>query len=201
MTWTTTRRSRTPTLGMDPLPPERKWRAITLASLLLAPAVWFLLAGLVAVASDEPGGPSGPAAGAAIALGVALLPFVFVVLAFASEHPRAPGAVLKAMGLCLLVGLPLSAVAGDAVTGIVAGVGAGGMAALRADLGHEWRVRAGAVAVAAAYTFVLARVGGGVVLIAAPIFPFTCLGLADHLSDWRRARNASPRAQPLHDRR
>jgi hypothetical protein len=186
---------------MDPLPPERKWRAITLATLLLAPALWFLLAGLVAVASDEPGGPSGPAAGAAIALGLALLPFVFIVLAFASEHPRAPGAVIKAMGLCLLVGIPVSAVAGDAVTGVVAGVGAGGMAALRADLAHEWRVRAGAVTVAAAYSFVLARVAGAAVLLAAPIFPFTGLGLADHLSEWRRSRNASTPDLPLRDGR
>jgi hypothetical protein len=155
----------------------------------------------VAVASDEPGGPSDPAAGAAIALGLALLPFVFIVLAFASEHPRAPGAVIKAMGLCLLVGIPVSAVAGDAVTGVVAGVGAGGMAALRADLAHEWRVRAGAVAVAAAYSFVLARMAGAVVLLAAPIFPFTGLGLADHLSEWRRCRNASTPGQPLRDGR
>jgi hypothetical protein len=183
---------------MEPLPPERKWRAITLATLLLAPAVWSLLAGLVAAASDDAGGP---AAGAAIALGLALLPFVYVVLAFGSEHPRAPGAVVKAMGLCLLVGIPVSAVAGDAVTGLVAGVGAGGIAALRADLAHDWRVRAGAVAIGAGYSFVLARVAGPVVLIAAPIFPFTGLGLADHASEWWRARDASLRARPLPDRR
>ena len=39
--------------GMQPLAPQRKWRAITLATLLLAPAVWSLLAGLVAVAADD----------------------------------------------------------------------------------------------------------------------------------------------------
>ena len=61
------------------------------------------------------------------------------------------------MGLCLLVGIPVSALAGDAVSGIVAGVGAGGIAALRADEydgvaaagrrrggGHRLRLRAGA---------------------------------------------------------
>ena len=46
---------------------------------------------------------------------------------------RAPGGRLRAMGLCLLVGIPVSALAADAVTGIVAGVGAGGIVALRAD--------------------------------------------------------------------
>lgn len=185
--------------GMTPLAPQRKWRAITFATLLLAPAVWSLLAGLVAVAADDRA--DAPAAGAGIAFGLSLIPFVFMVLAFASEHPRAPGAVLRAMGLCLLVGIPVSAVAADAVTGLVAGVGAGGIVALRADAAHEWRVRAGAVAVAAAYTFVLARAAGAVVLIAAPIFPFTSLGLADHLSEWRLARaRTKPEVAPPADR-
>jgi hypothetical protein len=183
--------------GVDPLPPERKWRAITFATLLLAPAVWSLLAGLVVVAADDTTG--GPAAGAAIAFGLALLPFVFIVLAFASEHPRAAGAVVRAMGLCLLVGIIVSAAAADAVTGIVAGVGAGGIAALRADRDHDWRIRAGAVAVAAIYSFVLARVAGAVVLVAAPIFPFTGLGLADHLSEWRVARARSLRGAAVTD--
>lgn len=169
---------------MEPLSPQRKWRAITLATLLLAPAVWALLGGLVAAAADGDGGP-GPAA--AIAFGLALLPFVYIVLAFASEHPRAPGAVVKAMALCLLVGIPASALAGDAVTGIVAGIGAGGIVALRADPAHDWRTRAAAVAVAATYTFVLARTAGAAVVVAAPIFPFTALGLADHFAEWRLA--------------
>lgn len=182
-------RRRSHAAGVGPLSPERKWRAITFATLLLAPAIWFLLAGLVAVAADD--GADGPAAGAAIAFGLALLPFVFIVLAFASEHPRAPGAVVRAMGLCLLVGIIVSAAAADAVTGLVAGVGAGGTVSLRADLAHGWRMRAGAVAVAATYTFVLARVAGPVVLVAAPIFPFTGIGLADHLAEWRLARSTA----------
>jgi hypothetical protein len=173
--------------GVEPLPPQRKWRAITLATLLLVPAFWSLLAGLVAVADDEAGGPA-PAP--AIALGLALIPFVFLLLAFASEHPRAPMAVVRAMGLCVLVGIPVSAVAGDAVTGIVAGVGAGGICALRADDGHNWRARALGVAVAAGYTFVLVRTAGPITLVAAPIFPFTALGVADHLSERRREREA-----------
>jgi hypothetical protein len=187
---------RRPTPTLEPLSPQRKWRAITLATLLLAPAVWALLGGLVAAADDEAGGPN---AGAAIAFGLALLPFVFIVLAFASEHPRAPAAVLRAMGQCLLVGVVVSAVATDAVTGIVAGVGAGGMAALRADRVHDWRLRAMAVAVGSAYCFVLARVAGPAVLIAAPIFPFTGLGLADHLAEWREEREQARRGGALGD--
>jgi hypothetical protein len=181
--------------GIEPLSPQRKWRAITLATLLLAPAIWSLLAGLIATAAE--GGQDEQAAAAGIALGLALVPFVFIVLAFTSGHPRAPGAVVRAMGLCLLVGIPVSALAADAVTGIVAGIGAGGIVSLRADRPHDWRLRAGSVALGAAYTFVLARTAGAVVVVAAPIFPFTGLGLADHLAEWRAARaTPSPEATP-----
>lgn len=175
--------------GLVPLPPKRKWQAITLATLLLVPAYWSMLAGLVAAAStaEEPL----PNTGASFAFGLALIPFVFILLAFLSEHPRAPGAVARAMGLSLLVGLTVSALAADAVTGIVAGVGAGGVVALRADPGHNWRARAVAVAVAVVYTFVLVRMASSLALLPAPIFPFTAIGIADHLSERRRAYQLS----------
>lgn len=165
--------------------PGRKWQAITFATLLLLPGFWALLAGLVAIADRETDGPN-PAA--ALALGLAVIPFVFLVLAFVSRHPRPSGAVLRAMGLTLAVGIPVSALAGDAVTGTVAGVGAGGICALRPEPDHGWRPRACAVAVAAVYSFVLARLTGAFVLLPAPIFPLTALGLADHWVDWRRER-------------
>ncbi|MGH9111614.1 MAG: hypothetical protein ACRDZN_04850, partial [Acidimicrobiales bacterium] len=126
-----------------PLPPQRKWRAITVATLVLVPAFWTLLAGLVAGASDDTSASDGsPDTAAALAFGLALVPFVFIALAFLSEHPRAPRAVLRAMGWSLLVGIPAFALAGDAVTGIVAGVGAGGISALRMDEPQNWRARA-----------------------------------------------------------
>jgi hypothetical protein len=181
-------RGRGDPVGMQPLPPQRKWRAIMLATLVLAPAFWSLLAGLVAAASDD---ADAPAPGPAIAFGLALIPFVFVVLAFTSEHPRPSSAVLRAMGLALLVGIPVSALAGDAVTGIVAGVGAGGVAALRRDPDSTTRSRALAVLVAALYTFVLVRVAGGLVLLPAPIFPFTTIGVADHLAERSAERAAA----------
>jgi len=172
-----------------PISPPQRWRAILLATLLLAPAVWSVLIGLVAAGADgEPGAPGT----AALVVGLALLPFSFVVLAVSSEHPHVGASVGRAVGLLLLVGIPVSAVAGDAVTGIVAGVGAGGMASLRADPLHDWRWRAGSVAIGAAYCFVLARTAGPIVLVVAPVFPFSGLGLADHLAGWR-----GQRARPL----
>jgi hypothetical protein len=172
--------------GAEPLSPQRKWRAITIATLVLVPAFWSLLAGLVAIASDDETGA--PAPGSTIAFGLALIPFVFIALAFLSEHPRAPAAVVQAMGLCVLVGVLVSAVANDAVTGLVAGVGAGGICALRADEAHNWRARAIGVLVASTYAFVLARTAGAITLLSAPIFPFTSIGIADHFSERNRER-------------
>jgi hypothetical protein len=170
--------------GVTPLSPRRKWRAILIATMLLAPGLWSIVIGLVAGASEEPGAPS---AAPFVAFGLALIPFVFVALAFLSEHPRAPGAVVKALVLSIIVGIPLAALAGDAVTGLVAGLGAGGAVALRADVGHSYRTRAAAVALAAAYAFVTVRLAPEATLIAAPFLPFTSLGVADHLRE-RRSR-------------
>lgn len=171
--------------GAEPLSPRRKWRAITLATLVLAPAHWSVLAGVVAAASDD---PRAPTPGPLIAFGLALVPFVFVVLAFLSEHPRAPGAVVRAMALSLLVGIPVSAAAPDAVTGFVAGVGAGGVAALRADAAHGWKARAVGVLAASASAFLLVRLAPAVALAISPAFPFTSIGVADHVSERRKER-------------
>ena len=176
--------------GLEPLSPKRKWQTITLATLLLVPAYWSILAGLVAAASDAAEPLPNP--GASLAFGLAIIPFVFVVLAFMSEHPRAPGAVTRAMALCLLVGVVVSALAADAVTGIVAGVGSGGIVALRADPMHNWRARAIAVAFAVVYVFVLVRMASSLALLPAPIFPFTAIGIADHLTERRRALESQP---------
>ena len=178
-------------VGMQPLSPVRKWRAIMVATLVLVLAFWALLAGLVAEATDDSSGSAAePNSALGLAVGLTVIPFVFVALAFMSEHPRAPGAVVRAMGWSLLVGIPVSALAGDAVTGIVAGVGAGGIQALRMDDPQNWRARAWAVVVASVYTLVLVRVAGALVLLPAPIFPLTAIGIADHLSE-RRAEQAA----------
>jgi hypothetical protein len=159
------------------------------ATLVLVPSYWFVLAGLVAVASEK---PDAPPAGPFIAFGLALIPFVFIVLAFFSEHPRAPGAAVKAMGLALVVGIPVSAIAADAVTGLVAAAGAGGVVALRADRAEAWKPRAIAVLAVSVYVYLMIRLAGDVTLLLAPTLPFTCLGVADHLVE-RRGEKAEER--------
>jgi hypothetical protein len=198
--WVSSRQGRAANI-LEPLPPRLKWRAITLATLLLVPAYWGILGGLVALGADD--APAAPNLIAGVAFGLALIPFVFIVLAFLSQHPRAPGAVLKAMGLTLVVGIPVLALAADAVTGLVAGIGCGGVAALRSEAGHSTRARFAAVAVASVYAFVLVRVAGPAVLLTAPILPFTAIGIADHLverkAEKQRAPSAGSSAMPTMD--
>jgi hypothetical protein len=185
------RARRSPLAGAEPLSPRRKWRAITIATLLLVPSFWAILVGLVSVYSDDR--RAVPPAGPYIAFGLSLVPFVFIALAFLSEHPRASGAVVRAMGLALLVGIPVSALVPDGVTGYVAGVGAGGVAALRADLHHSVKARAVAVLLASVYVLVMIRTAGEVALMLAPILPFTSIGVADHLSERKEERRAAGR--------
>jgi hypothetical protein len=172
---------------VKPLSPRRKWRAITVATLLLVPGYWSLVTGLVAEGSHK---ESAPFAAPYIAFGLVLLPFVFLVLAFLSEHPRASGATAKALILTILVGAPVSAFAGDAVTGFVAGVGAGGIVAMRAEVANNWKARAIAVLAVSVYVFILLRSASVIALLLAPVLPFTSIGVADHLSERRREREA-----------
>ena len=175
--------------GQTPLSPRAKWRSITLATLVLVPAYWFLMAGVVSAASKK--GP-GPTAAPFIAFGLCLIPFVFIVLAFTSGHQRAPGAVVRAMGLTLLVGISVSALVPDAVTGFVAGIGAGGIVALRPD-GYVWKNRALAVAAVALWAALTVRVVPEAAFLLAPILPFTSIGVADNLSERQASTRAAPR--------
>lgn len=165
------------TSGRHPLSPRRRWRAVIIATITFAPACWALITGLVILASDD---GSTEAGAAAVVFGLAVIPFVFVVLAFASDVVGAPGAVIKAMLASLPVGIVISGVAADAVTGIVAGVGVGAVLALRADEDVSYRNRLIAVVVAAGYSFVAVRSVPALLLPIAPVLPITAVALADH---------------------
>ena len=87
--------------------------------------------------------------------------------------------------MTLVVGIPVSALAADAATGLVAGIGAGGIAAIRADLLHSWRARALGVAAASLFVFLAVRTAPEAAILVAPCLPFTAIGVADHLSERR----------------
>lgn len=142
-----------------------------------------LVAFVAAEAEDGTGG------GAAFALGAALVPFVFLALAFISGHRRAAGAVLKAMGLALLVALPVSAIMQDVVSGLAAGFGAGGVVSLRAEPVHTRKSRALAVTLVTVYVAVLVRVIIEAGLIAGAMLPLASIGIADSFVEFRARQN------------
>lgn len=122
------------------------------------------------------------------ALGLALVPFAFLALAFLSNHPRAPGAAGKAMFLSIpaalafgLFGLPV---------GLVAGFGMGGVLALRADDVDRIRLRWFVVAGAVLYTFIVGLISPPASLFAGAFIPFAASGLADMISEYRAEQAA-----------
>lgn len=173
--------------GAEPVSPRRKWMAIGVATVLLVVSYSAMLIAFVTSEADDATGGA-----AAFALGAALVPFVFLVLAFVSGHRRASGAVLKAMGLSLLVAIPVSAIMQDVVTGLVAGFGAGGAVALRAEPEHTRKSRAIAVALVSLYVAVLVRVIIEAGLIAGATLPLVSIGIADSFVEFRAKQNASP---------
>jgi phosphotransferase system glucose/maltose/N-acetylglucosamine-specific IIC component len=183
-----TERRSSESIGAQPLSPGTKWRAITLATLVVIPAFWSIVAGLVTLTMDDGEGVANPAA--AIAFGLVVTPFAFVVLAVLSEHPRPAVAVLQALGVAVLVGIPVSAVAADGITGLVAAVGVGGAYALREEPYVGRRPRVVALVVVCLYTFLLAQLSAPLALLPAPVFSLTALGLADHLAARHQARSA-----------
>jgi hypothetical protein len=123
-------------------------------------------------------------------LGLALIPFVFMVAAFGSRHPRASGAVLKAMGLFIVIGLPLG-VLGPAI-GIPAGTAVGAMVAIRPLDGMPGVMKARGIAVALGivYLFVMGAISPAFGVFVGAALPFFVIGLSDQALEWRTAERA-----------
>jgi hypothetical protein len=122
---------------------------------------------------------------AAFAVGMAAVPFVFVVLAFGSRHPRAPTAVLKSLGVWIVIGVSIGWFSFG--LGLVLAFGAGGMISLRADDPGAHRARTWALLIAVTYVIVLSvAVSPGIGLFAAGTVPLIALGFADQYAEHRR---------------
>jgi hypothetical protein len=158
---------------------RRRWASLTAATVLLQFAYWPVLASR----------GSGDAGGAGLLwLGLAVTPFVFLVLAFASGHPKAPGATLAAMGLFLVIALPVGLL--DLLVGLVAGFGAGAVLALRFDPEvHSRKGRVIGVAGASLYTLALVLLQGLVpalgpfAVVSAAVIPLAVVGIADEAAE------------------
>lgn len=159
---------------------RRKWTAIAVATAVLFVSYGFLLLGVFAGRADTP-----QQAGPPMAIGLALVPFVFVALAFISRHERAPISVLKGMGLWLVVSLPVGLI--NPITGLVAAFGAGGIVTLRPDQESAIRTRLLAVVVTTGYVTALLLVVPAAGVFSGAVLPLAALGFADSFS-LRRAQ-------------
>jgi hypothetical protein len=167
--------------GGRPLTARTRWLAITAATVVGQFVYWPVVIGTAALAED------GGATAGLIALGLALAPFAFAVLAFGSRHDRAPGATLAAMGLFLVIALPLGVVLGP-VYGAAIGLAAGGVVTLRrpeaiATVRPRWL----AVLALAIYLYALFRLAPGLGLFSAAVLPFALHGLVDQAVEGRHA--------------
>lgn len=124
---------------------------------------------------------------ALVAVGIALAPFVFVVIALVSRNPRGPRMVLISMGLLLLLGLSLGLLA--PVLGAAAGFGVGTALCLQLpDIPGQMRRRLLAVTFAVVYTFALLVVATPAGVLTGAVVPILMVGFADEFGAWRLGR-------------
>lgn len=161
---------------------KRSWLAIGLSTIVLLVSYSSLLVAIVATQSDTP-----EAAGPAFALGFALVPVVFVAVAFLSGRKHPSMAVLKAMGLWLLIALPLGLF--NPVFGLCAGFGAGGVLTLKENDTDRWKHRSIAVLLASTYSLSMLFIIPALGLLSGGLLPLASLGIADYYTEYR-ARTA-----------
>jgi hypothetical protein len=161
---------------------KRSWLAIGLSTIVLMVSYSSLLVAIVATQSDTP-----EAAGPTFALGFALVPVVFVAVAFLSGRRNAPTSVLKAMGVWLVVALPLGLF--NPVFGLCAGFGMGGVLTLKENDTDRWQARTIAVLLVATYSLSMLWVIPAIGLLSGGISPLASLGLADYYTR-NRAKSA-----------
>ena len=165
------------------LPSRRKWLTVAAATVIQLVSFWSVIIGMARSTAEE-GTEAAGAAGGAFALGFALVPFAFLVLAFGTNHPRAPGGVLKAMGFWLIIGFPLILFV-DPAAGLPAGFSIGAIPAMRLEPEHSWKARLGWAIGFVVYVFVLVKIeataGPGV--LTASLLPFVTVAFADWVVD------------------
>jgi hypothetical protein len=152
---------------------KRSWLAIGLGTMVTVVSYSSILVAIVAARSDTP-----EASGPAFALGFALVPVVFVTVAFVSGRRAAPMAVLKGMGLWLVIGLPLALL--NPVFGLCMGFGIGGVVTLRRGESASWIVRTISVALIAVYCLVMVFIIPPLGILSGGLLPLAALGIADY---------------------
>lgn len=151
--------------------------------------MFFAFSALLTGLADDTAGES--VRSAAFAVGLAIVPFVFVVLAFGSRHPRAPGAVLKSLGVWAVVGLSVGWFSFG--LGLVLAFGVAGMISLRVDDPGATRARLVALALVLVYVVALIVLASPIIgLFAAGTTPLIGLGFADQYVEARERAAPGP---------
>ena len=143
---------------------------------MLLVSYWSIVLAFAARSTDDVD-PFGP-----FALGMALVPFVYLILAFVSVHRSAPAAVMAGMGLALVVGAIMLFLTGNPVVALVAGYASGGVVALRPEPGVLLRRRAVGAAAGTVLVWILLAVAEPVAIFFAPAIPLTAIGMSDGLA-------------------
>jgi hypothetical protein len=186
---------------------RRKWAAIGVATLFLAGAFWLVLyafdrwLGDFTTAEIEAGAevPLTRAVVYLLTAGFAAMGAAFTALAWISRrpHPWRWASVAWLFGGAMWILLPY--VTGEPCTPMVAGFGAGGLVALRAEPEHTVGRRAAAALLATVYVFLLLRITPLPAVIVAPLLPLPVLAWADALAERRALSRAAgeQKAKPV----
>lgn len=161
---------------------RQNWIAIAAAT----PVMMFSYFSYAAAFVDDGGSDTDGIEPALAAIGLAIAPFVFVVLAFVSKNADAGRRVLHAMGLLLVVGLSIGLI--DPVLGATTGFASGGAIALtrpRVERVITWRVAA--VIFTGAYCLVLLIVASAGGVFAGGVVPLLMIGAADEYATFTTA--------------
>lgn len=117
-------------------------------------------------------------AGGILGVGLGLVPAVFAVAAWVSQHPHTLGASLAACGFWLLAVIPIGIV--NLPLALVTGFGLGGIAAFRLGLHADRKTRLIAVGLVVVYTLALQVLFPAVALFGSAPLPFLAIALADN---------------------
>lgn len=119
-----------------------------------------------------------------VGIGLAIAPFVFVVLGFASRNVRAPRRVLQSMGLLIVAGLSVGLL--SPVLGAAVGFGVGGAITLNPpDYDDVLKWRLWSVGLTFLYTFALLLTITPAGVFTGGLLPLLLLGFADEYTAWR----------------
>lgn len=158
-----------------------------LATVVVTISFWALAYGTAVLSAGETvaGSTENTESTGVLAIGLALssVPFAFLLAAWTSRREDWPIGTLAAMGMALVVGLPLL-IWRNPLAALLAGFAAGAVVSLARPEGTTWHYRA----IAAAIVAVIAIAGMSIDVLFLPVaalgpaLPFSAMGAADALA-------------------